>query len=159
VGSAELVARIAAPAARVWEYVRWERMDVYVEAGFFHRVDYDERRAIVGATRSLYVDDGPPVRERIEAIDERAFHYVYRLIDSGPMPVTDYVGQVRITPAGPDACVIKVGCTFSPVGIDDVEWTQIYLDIQDRLFEFIRSRCEPRTPPYGSSASIDRSGA
>lgn len=141
-GSAELVARIAAPADKVWQYVRWENMDLYVDAGFFRRVDYDERRALVGATRSLYLDDGPPMRERIEAIEERDFHYVYRIIDSGPMPVTDYVGQVRITPAGPDACAIKVACTFSPVGIDDAEWVRIYLDIQTRLFAFIRSRCE-----------------
>ena len=140
--TAELVEHIAAPAAAVWEYVRWERMDVYVEAGFFRGVDYDERRAIVGATRSLQLDDGPPVRERIEAIDARDFHYVYRLIDSGPMPVTDYVGEVRVTPAGPDACCIKVTSRCSPVGISDAEWVRMYTDLETRLFDFIKARCE-----------------
>ncbi len=139
--TAELTIRIAASAATVWEYVRWERMDVYVEAGFFRAVDYDERRAIVGATRSLHLAEGPPVRERIEAIDAD-FHYVYRLIDSGPMPVTDYVGEVRVTPAGPDACCIKVASRCSPVGISDAEWVRIYTDLETRLFDFIKARCE-----------------
>ena len=141
-GSTELVARIAAPAAAVWEWVRWERMDRYVEAGLFRRVDYDERRAVVGATRSLWIDDGPPVRERIEAIDEADFHYVYRVIDSGSMPVTDYVGQVRITPAGPNACAIKVACTFSPLGIEAAEWVRQYTEMETALFGFIKSHCE-----------------
>jgi hypothetical protein len=140
--TAELIARIAAPAAAVWEYVRWERTDVYVEAGFFRRVEYDERRAIVGATRSLHLMDGAAVRERIEAIDARDFHYVYRLIDSGPMPVTDYVGEVRVTPAGPDACCIKVMSRCSPVGITDAEWLRMYTDLETRLFDFIKARCE-----------------
>ena len=139
--AAELVRRIAAPAAVVWEYVRWERMDQYVDAGFFRAVEYDERRAVVGATRSLHLADGPPVRERIEAIAEGDFHYIYRLIDSGPLPVTDYVGQVRITPAGPDACVVKVASTCSPVGITEDEWVRMYTEMQTGLLDYVAARC------------------
>ena len=93
--AAEVVTRFAAPAARIWDFVRWENMEQYVSAGLFARVVYDERRAIVGATRRLFFHDGPPVHERLEIVAASDYHYAYRLIDSGPLPVTDYVGQVR----------------------------------------------------------------
>lgn len=138
--TAEVVARFEVSAERVWEYVRWENMEQYVDGGYFSGVVYDERRAVVGATRSLCFPEGPPVRERLEAIDERDHHYVYRLIDSGPMPVTDYVGEVRITPAGPDACCLKVTATCSPVGIDKAEWLKLYTELQTALFEYIAAQ-------------------
>jgi hypothetical protein len=67
---------------------------------------------------------------------------VYRLIDTGPMPVVDYVGQVRITPAGPDACHVKVASTCSPVAISDEEWVRMYTDMQTGLLDFITAHCE-----------------
>src|SRR6185369_12403602 len=144
--TAEVVARFEAPAVRVWEYVRWENLEQYVEGGYFSGVVYDERRAVAGATRTLSFPEGPPCRERLEVIDEADHHYVYRLIDSGPMPVMDYVGDVRITPAGPDACCLKVSSTCSPVGIENAEWVKLYTELQTALFEYIAAQLRATTP-------------
>jgi hypothetical protein len=137
--TAQVTADFDAPAERVWEFVRWENMERYVAAGMFARVVYDERRAIAGATRSLFLHEGPPVRERLETIEADAYHYVYRLIDCGPMPVTDYVGDVRITPTGSCGCRLTVTSTCEPVGVSEAEWVGMYTALQNQLFDHIRA--------------------
>jgi hypothetical protein len=122
----------------VWEWVRWENMERYVDAGIFARVVYDQRRAIPGATRNLHFPAGPPVRERLESVDERQRRYSYSLIDPGPVPVRDYVGEVRIEPDGDDASWIHVASTCTPVGVSEEEWARTYAAMQEGLFTALR---------------------
>ena len=76
----------------------------------------------VGAVRTMVLDDrfgGGYVKERLERLDIDERFMSYRMIDSGPVPFADYVGTIRVTPAGPDACVAVMTSAFVPVEIDD----------------------------------------
>lgn len=76
----------------------------------------------VGAVRTMVLEDrfgGGHVKERLESLDIGERFMSYRMIDSGPVPFADYVGTIRVTPAGPDACVAVMTSSFIPVEIDD----------------------------------------
>lgn len=62
---------------------------------------------------------GGSVRERLEELDAVERYMRYRLVDCGPVPFADYEGSVRVTPAGPDACVAVMTSRFVPVELDD----------------------------------------
>ena len=141
---AEVTAHIGAPARAVWEYVRWENADVLERAGFFGRVEYGERRAIPGAERTLYTPNGEAVRERLESVEPSEFRYVYRLVDPGPMPLREYVGEVRVVAEGDDRCRITVSSTFTPAGITETAWRERYEELEQALFAYIRTQVEPR---------------
>ncbi len=61
----------------------------------------------VGALRLLYLPGGAVLRERIEAYSDADRYYVYRVVDSGPFDFTNYLAMARVTPAGPDACILS----------------------------------------------------
>lgn len=74
-----------------------------------------------GCVRTMFLVDswgGGRVLERLEEIDERDRYMRYRMIDSGPVPFTNYEGSLRVTPAGPEACVVMFTARFVPVGIE-----------------------------------------
>jgi hypothetical protein len=75
----------------------------------------------VGAVRTMHLVERLGrgyVKERLEHLDERDRYMRYRLVDSGPVPFADYMGSIRVTPAGPDACVAVMTASFLPVEID-----------------------------------------
>lgn len=76
----------------------------------------------VGALRTMTLAaawGGGSVRERLEELDPGERYMRYRLVDSGPVPFADYEGSIRVTPAGPDACVAVMTSRFVPVEIDE----------------------------------------
>lgn len=136
----EYVERIEAPAAVVWEFVRWENLARMLPGGFFAAVTYDERRAVPGAKRRITLGDGASLLERLEATDPDGFHLVYRMLDTGPFPIADYEGSVRISMAGPNACFVRFASKCSPVGHTDEEWRAQYAQMQAANVAFIRSQ-------------------
>jgi hypothetical protein len=76
----------------------------------------------VGMVRTMHLVDswgGGYVRERLEELNPEDRYMRYRLIDSGPVPFADYLGSIRVNPAGPDACVAVMTSRFVPVEISD----------------------------------------
>ena len=76
----------------------------------------------VGAVRTMYLAPhlgGGYVKERLESFDGRDRYMLYRMVDSGPVPFADYLGSIRVTPAGPDACVVSMTARFVPVEIEE----------------------------------------
>ncbi len=66
----------------------------------------------LGATRIISMADGDQLVERLETLDEANFRYSYRIIDSGPMPVSGYLGHVEMTATGPDSCTLVFSADF-----------------------------------------------
>jgi hypothetical protein len=139
---AVVAARVAAPAERVWPFLRWESIETMLPGGFFKRADYDERRPIVGATRTITLGDGRMIRERLETISILDLAYSYRIIDTDDFPLAEYVGHVRVTPAGLHACSLRLACEFTPLGITADAWREIYAGMQNANIAFIRAQVE-----------------
>lgn len=115
----ERAIRIEAPAVLAWE-VLGDFAAADLAAGICKRITV--AGAGVGAVRTMVLEDhlgGGYVRERLESFDPADRFMSYRMIDSGPVPFADYVGTIRVTPAGPDACVAVMTSAFVPVEIDE----------------------------------------
>lgn len=138
-GSARVMRRFAAPASAVWDFVSWRGMVKLAGGSLFERVEF-QGDTHVGATKTLYIGDALPIRERLESLDESGMSYSYRIIDNGPLPVTNYLGQLRLTPCGPKACVIVIENDFVGVDIDEAEWARTWQGMENRLLDEIEAR-------------------
>jgi len=139
---AAVAVRMGAAAERVWPFLRWDNLEVMLPGGFFAAVDYEERRPVAGATRTITLGDGRKIRERLEAVSEPDMAYAYRVIDLADFPLAEYVGHVRVTPAGAAACNLRFACEFTPLGITAGEWREIYAAMQQANIDFIRAQTE-----------------
>ena len=63
----------------------------------------------------------------------------YRLVDTGPFPLTDYSGVVVVTPAG-NGCCLKFGHEATLVDVSEDEWRTSWLAIELQVFDFIRRK-------------------
>jgi hypothetical protein len=132
---------IAAPADKVWPYLRWDNLESMLPGGFFAGVEYQERRCIVGATRRVILGDGRSMREKLEAVSSPDLAYSYRIIDAADFPIAAYLGHVRLTAAGPANCSLVFACEFVPLASAE-EWRATYLAMQGALAGFIRTQVE-----------------
>ena len=107
---------IAATVEEVWKFFGWRIEDKRLQ-------QLTEMEALpgtvswsgdqLGATRTIATADGGQLVERLEALDEANFRYSYRIIDSGPLPVSGYLGQVEMTATGPDSCTLVFSADFN----------------------------------------------
>lgn len=136
--------RIDAPAAAVWRFLDWPNLELMIPSGFITRVVYDERRPVIGATRRVWFADGRSVRERLESLPDHPGDYAfdYRIVDTGDFPIADYVGSVRLTPAGDAACSLRFSARFTTLGMSVEEWTSIYVEMQKKQIAFIRNQVQ-----------------
>ncbi|ABQ67038.1 hypothetical protein Swit_0671 [Rhizorhabdus wittichii RW1] len=132
------------PAAAVIPFFRWRNLPRLAgPGGLFTRVEYQQPDMRIGATRLLWMESGPPVRERLDFLDDEGgdyFAFRYRVLDVGPLPVTDYVGDIAVTAAGPDRCVLRFRCDYVPVGIGEEQWTDFYITAEKRLLAAVKER-------------------
>ncbi len=72
----------------------------------------------VGAVRTVRLPGGATLQERLESLDEAGRSLSYAIIGSCPIPVTDYLSTVRVTPQG-RACTIDWSGCFEPAGVPE----------------------------------------
>lgn len=154
-GKAQVVRRFNAPAETLWSYLSWRGMEKLAGGGFFKRVVFEGEGAEVGATKWIHLAEGPPLRERLEWLDAPGYAYGYRVVDSGPLPITDYAGEVRITPCGPGACDVVIRNTFVGVTTGDAwgaEWEVIENSLLDEIEAHLAGT--PAAQPEDVAAAI-----
>jgi hypothetical protein len=136
--------KIDAAASAVWPYLSWENLELMLPSGFIEKIEYLERRPVVGASRWVTFAGGRRIAERLESLPEHPgdFAYDYRVIDVGDFPLAEYRGSVRLTPTGTSACALRFACTFTPLGITAEEWRALYVDMQKQQIAFIRRQVE-----------------
>ncbi|MBY8826350.1 SRPBCC family protein [Sphingomonas colocasiae] len=137
---ATLAERIDAPADAVWSFVCWHgvaKLEQY-SGGFFRKIEFQGDTPAVGITKTIYPHEGLPIHERLEWLDAADRSYRYRLTDVGSLPITDYRGYVRVTPAGPDACHLKIECEYDAVEVTDAQWAETWLAMETQLVNEIR---------------------
>jgi len=155
VARATLARKFAAPADAVWQYVRWHgvaKLDQY-SGDFFEKIEFDGDAEQVGITKTIYPFGGSPILERLEELNAAERSYRYRLLDVGDLPITDYCGYVRVTPAGPRACHLKIECDFTPVDVTAAEWERIWTGMETSLMDEISRLVENIAPDARNAAA------
>lgn len=74
----------------------------------------------VGALRTLTLQDGGRVIERLESIDENARTLSYRILIS-PLPVDGYVSTMKVKDLGNNRCEVEWSSTFKPKGTTEAD--------------------------------------
>jgi uncharacterized protein YndB with AHSA1/START domain len=89
---------IDAPAARVWERVRdFNGLPRWHPAIRDSRIENGEPSDRVGCVRDFHLQNGDRIRERLLGLSDYDFFCTYSILES-PMPLTDYVATLRLTP-------------------------------------------------------------
>jgi hypothetical protein len=119
--SVEVARRIAAPAEGVWAFVGDFHGDVLTK-GYVARVQ--SSGSGLGALRTYHLDPaigGGAVVERLVELDQHERVIGYDMVDYGPLPWADYSGRIKVTPAGPDACIFIIRTQFFPLNPSTAE--------------------------------------
>lgn len=133
---AEQAELIEAPAAKVWAMLNWRGIAKSME-GLVKKVEYSEHDG--RPVRTFTLAEGWPVSERLERSNDADMHYYYRVIDNGNLPWTDYLGQIRVVPSGPNACSVKFQARFTPVGASADECEQLYRQNLALIIEVLKT--------------------
>ena len=75
----------------------------------------------VGAVRTLTMQDGVVVKERLDAFDGEGRSLAYSMIDTGPLPLVDYRSTIRIDAEADDRCSMVWTGRFEVAGADEAE--------------------------------------
>lgn len=89
---------LGAPAARVWSIVApFDGLASWHPAFESSVITNGVPANLVGAERLLTLRDGGQIRERLLGFSEFKRTCVYTILSS-PLPITDYVSTIRVTP-------------------------------------------------------------
>lgn len=88
----EVSGTVDAPSNDVWKLAgNFSELDRFVEA----ITGCTTNGSGVGAVRTLYLQDGGKVKERLESLDNDQKILTYSILES-PMPIEDYTGTIRV---------------------------------------------------------------
>lgn len=89
---------IDAPAAKVWERVRdFNALPRWHPRIRDSRIENGEPADKVGCVRDFNLQNGDRIRERLLGLSDYDMFCTYAILES-PMPITDYVATIRLTP-------------------------------------------------------------
>jgi hypothetical protein len=89
---------IAAPSAKVWARIRdFNALPAWVPAVAESRIENGEPADKVGCIRAFSLRNGDRLREQLLGLSDFDMFCTYSILDS-PMPLTNYVATVRLTP-------------------------------------------------------------
>lgn len=78
----------------------------------------------VGAVRTLHMQGGLQLKERLEAFDPAGRTWSYSIVEPSPLPFKDYVSTVTLSDAG-GRCAIEWRSTFEPDGAPEEQARKI----------------------------------
>ncbi len=89
---------IDAPAAKVWERVRdFNGLPRWHPRIRDSRIENGEPSDKVGCVRDFHLQNGDRIREKLFGLSDYDMFCTYGILES-PMPLTDYVATLRLTP-------------------------------------------------------------
>ena len=89
---------VDAPTGRVWERVRdFNGLPRWHPAIRESRIENGEPSDRVGCIRDFRLQNGDRIREQLLGLSDYDFFCTYSILES-PMPLTDYVATLRLTP-------------------------------------------------------------
>ena len=89
---------IDVPATRVWERVRdFNGLPRWHPLIRDSRIENSEPSDKIGCVRDFHLQNGDRIREKLLGLSDYDFFCTYAILES-PMPLTDYVATLRLTP-------------------------------------------------------------
>ncbi len=89
---------IDAPASKVWGRIRdFNALPRWHPAIRDSRIENGEPADRVGCIRDFHLQNGDRIREQLLGLSDYDFFCTYAILES-PMPLTDYVATLRLTP-------------------------------------------------------------
>jgi len=89
---------IDAPAAKVWARIRdFNGLPRWHPRIRDSRIENGEPADRVGCIRDFHLQNGDRIRERLLGLSDYDMFCTYSILES-PMPLTDYVATIRLTP-------------------------------------------------------------
>ena len=89
---------IDAPAAKVWERIRdFNGLPRWHPRIRDSRIENGDPADRVGCVRDFHLQNGDRIRERLLGLSDHDMFCTYAILES-PMPLTDYVATIRLTP-------------------------------------------------------------
>jgi uncharacterized protein YndB with AHSA1/START domain len=89
---------IDAPAGKVWERIRdFNGLPRWHPRIRDSRIENGEPADRVGCVRDFHLQNGDRIRERLLGLSDYDMFCTYAILES-PMPLTDYVATLRLTP-------------------------------------------------------------
>lgn len=110
-------AQIQASADAVWEVVSdFNALPRFVASIVTSTMEGEG----IGAVRTLTLADGSVVVETLKSIDHQGRSLTYAIARS-PLPVTNYVATMTVTPLEEGGCQLTWASTFEPEGVEAAE--------------------------------------
>lgn len=124
----------AAPDA-VWNTVRnFGGIHTYVEA----IADVTTEGAGIGTVRTLTLQDGAQITERLDHRDDEARELRYSIVQS-PLPLENYAATAQVRAKGPGVCEITWSSTFEPKGAPEAEVVELIEGLYAMAFEGLKT--------------------
>lgn len=113
---------IKAPATRVWARLRdFNGLPGWHPRIRESRIEDAEPADRVGCIRSIHLQNGDNLRERLLGLSDYDLFYSYSILQS-PMPVVDYAATLRLTPVTDgDRTFIEWSAEFGCAAADEAE--------------------------------------
>ena len=90
----------------------------------------------VGAVRTINTQ-GIVIKERLESLDGKNYTFSYSIVE-GPIPFTNYLAHVELTPSGPSRTKINWSGSFEPAGVPEDTLRQLVETIYRGLIAGIK---------------------
>jgi hypothetical protein len=75
----------------------------------------------VGAVRTITLNGGGEIVERLESCDEQSRTFSYAIINDSPLPVKNYLSTVRISDGGAGSTTVEWSSTFEAAGAPEAD--------------------------------------
>jgi len=115
-------------SASVTETVAASAQDVWAILSDFGGIEPNEMIASctvegegVGALRTIGLNGGGEILERLESHDDGARVFSYAIVKECPLPVQNYLSTVKVSDSGAGACSVDWSSTFDAVGAPEAD--------------------------------------
>ena len=94
----------------------------------------------VGAVRTIGLNGGGEVIERLESQDDGALKFSYAIINKSPLPVGNYISTVKISDAGNGSTNVDWSSTFDAMGAPEADVIKLIQGVYKVGIQRVRSK-------------------
>lgn len=119
---------------QLWETIRdFNGLAKFVEAV----ASSTQEGSGVGALRTLTLQDGGVIVEKLESLDDGARSLTYSIVDS-PLPVAEYLSRMQVSRGAAGESTLEWSSTFAPKGVSEQEAVQVIEGIYSMGFDGLK---------------------